>query len=64
MATFQLLPARRLILACGFAVAMALAPLAAGLADAPQHSVADCTTTNSPNGSYSLTCAPQCGTRY
>jgi hypothetical protein len=58
MATFQLFPARRLILAGGFAVAIAIAPLAAGMADpAPQHSVAACST-NSSNGSYALTCAP------
>ena len=57
MAIFQ--PARRLILAGGFVVAIALAPVAAGLADtASQHSVADCTTTKSVNGSYALACAP------
>ena len=57
MATFQ--PVRRLILAGGFVVAMALAPVAAGLADpASPHSVADCTTTKSANGSYALACAP------
>jgi hypothetical protein len=59
MATFQLFPARRLILAGGFAVAIAVAPMAAGMADpAPQHSVAACTSTNSSNGSYALQCAP------
>jgi hypothetical protein len=59
MASFQLLPARRLILAGGFAVAVAISPVAVGMADpAPQHSVAACTSTNSPNGSYALKCAP------
>jgi hypothetical protein len=58
MATFQ--PVRRLILAGGFAVAMALAPVAAGLADpAPQHSVAGCASTKSPNGSGAATICGQ-----
>jgi hypothetical protein len=57
MATFQL-PARRLILAGGFAVAVALAPVAADLtADPVSHAVAACVTTKS-GYSYSLSCAP------
>jgi hypothetical protein len=59
MATFQL-PARRLALAGGFAVALALAlaPVAADLTAAPTaHTVAACITTKS-GYSYSLSCTP------
>jgi hypothetical protein len=57
MATFQL-PARRLILAGGFAIAVALAPVAADLtADPLSHTLAACVS-NKSGGSYSLSCAP------